>query len=181
MTVTHRLVTTRDTIGVGTSRRRTIVIALIGTILLALAFVRFEVLDLVTVSSASMSPTICAGDTLVLQRVHGSTAVRRDDIVVFASPTDGESTVKRVVAVAGQQVAIADGQLLIDGTAVSEPYVDQASIDGVYFGTVTVPTGTVFVMGDHREVSIDSRHYGPIPVQTISGRSLFSLWGSCDE
>jgi signal peptidase I len=163
------------------TRRTTIIAVAVGVLLLALAYVRFQVLDVVTVSSGSMSPTVCSGDTLVLERVHGSTPVRRDDIVVFPSPTDGESAVKRVVAVAGQRVAIEDGQLLIDGNAVPEPYVDQASIDGVYFGTVTVPPDSVFVMGDHREISIDSRHYGSIAVQTISGRLLFSLWGSCDE
>ena len=61
-------------------------------------------------------------------------AVEVGDIVTFPSPQDGTSTIKRVVAVAGQRVAIRDAELVVDGRTVDEPYVDHASIDGVYFG-----------------------------------------------
>ena len=94
--------------------------------------------------------------------------------MTFPSPQDGGQTIKRVVAVAGQSVAIHDAELVVDGRTVDEPYVDHASIDGVYTGTVTVPDGMVFVLGDHRETSIDSRVYGPIPTTVVNGRLL---WG----
>ena len=74
-----------------------------------------------------------------------------------------------MVALAGQSVEIADAVLKVDGRRVKEPYVNSASIDGVYFGPVTVPEGTVFLMGDDREVSVDSRAYGPVPVSRIDG------------
>jgi signal peptidase I len=83
------------------------------------------------------------------------------------------------VGVAGQRVAIEDGELVVDGHRVAEPYVDQDTIDGLYYGPVTVPQGTVLVMGDHREVSVDSRSYGPVPVSNVDGRRLATLWSPC--
>jgi signal peptidase I len=125
-----------------------------------------------------MAPTVCTGDTVLVVRLDRPSSVQVDDIVTFHSPQDGAQTIKRVVAVAGQSVAIHDAELVVDGRTVDEPYVDHASIDGVYFGTVIVPPGTVFVMGDHRETSIDSRAYGPVPLGDIDGRLLWDLsWG----
>ena len=77
------------------------------------------------------------------------------------------------------EVAIKDAELFVDEHRVDEPYVDHASIDGVYFGPVTVPAGSVFVMGDHRETSIDSRSYGPIRAADIDGRLLLRVGPQC--
>jgi signal peptidase I len=76
-------------------------------------------------------------------------------------------------------VAIRDAELVVDEQRVDEPYVDHASIDGVYFGPVTVPAGSVFVMGDHRETSIDSRSYGPIRLGDLDGRLLLRFGPGC--
>jgi len=141
-------------------------------------YLRSQVLDIATVSSDSMAPTVCTGDTVVVVRLDQPNTIEVDDIVTFPSPQDGGQTIKRVVAVAGQSVAIHDAELVVDGKTVDEPYVDHATIDGVYFGTVTVPSGMVFVMGDQRETSIDSRAYGPIATSAIDGRLLWDLpWG----
>lgn len=150
-----------------------------GVVGLAVVLLRATVLDTVTVSSDSMAATVCAGDTVLLTRRVNPKTVHVDDIVTFASPQDDAPTIKRVVAVAGQSVAIRDAHLVVDGREPEEPYVDHASIDGVYFGPVTVSDGSVFVMGDHRETSVDSRAYGPIPTSSISGRMLWSLWSTC--
>jgi signal peptidase I len=145
---------------------------------LTVVLVRSQFLDVATVSSDSMAPTVCTGDTVLVVRLDRPSSVQVDDIVTFHSPQDGGQTIKRVVAVAGQSVAIHDAELVVDGRTMDEPYVDHASIDGVYFGTVIVPAGTVFVMGDHRETSIDSRAYGPVPLGDIDGRLLWDLpWG----
>lgn len=149
------------------------------TVIIAAVIARTQFLDTVTVSSDSMSPTVCTGDTLLLARMHGWNSVRDGDIVTFPNPQDGGQAIKRVVATAGQTVVIKDADLLVDGKVVVEPYVDHASIDGVYTATVTVPPGTVFVMGDNREVSIDSRSFGPIPTSIIDGRLLMDLWSNC--
>ena len=60
----------------------------------------------------------------------------------------------------------------MDGAEATEPFVDQRTIDGVYFGTVTVPPGQLFVLGDNRESSVDSRDFGPIPVTAVQGTVL---------
>jgi signal peptidase I len=145
----------------------------------AAVVVRSLWLDSVTISSGSMAPTVCTGDLVLLVRMHGDEAARIDDIVTFPSPQDGGQVIKRVVAVAGQSVVIKDAQLFVDGRAVDEPYVDHASIDGVYTATVIVPDHSVFVMGDNRENSIDSRSYGPIPTSIIDGRMLWDMWHDC--
>src|SRR6476469_447331 len=162
---------------IGTRRSR-LTAAGVALAALAVVVVRWQFVDVATVSSDSMAPTVCTGDTVLIARLDHPSTVGVDDIVTFVSPQDGAETIKRVVAVPGQSVAIHDAELVVDGRTVDEPYVDHASIDGVYFGTVIVPAGTVFVMGDHRETSIDSRAYGPVPLGDIDGRLLWDLsWG----
>jgi len=162
---------------IGTRRSR-LTAAGVALAALAVVVVRWQFVDVATVSSDSMAPTVCTGDTVLIARLDHPSTVRVDDIVTFVSPQDGAETIKRVVAVPGQSVAIHDAELVVDGRTVDEPYVDHASIDGVYFGTVTVPDGTVFVMGDHRETSIDSRAYGPVRLGAVNGRLLWDLpWG----
>ena len=142
-------------------------VAVIGAVVL----VRAEVIEPRQVASESMEPTLHSGSLVLVDklgpRLHG---VHRQDVVVFTSPQDGSDSVKRVVAVGGQQVAIRDAELYVDGTPVREPQVDLSRIDGLWFGPVTVPEHTVFVLGDARSGSIDSRVYGPVPLGSIVGR-----------
>jgi signal peptidase I len=156
--------------------KRTVVAAVL--VVAAVITVRTQFLDTMTVSSASMAPTLCTGDTVMVTRTGGE-KVGVGDVITFPGPEDHARTIKRVVATAGQRVALEDGELVVDGAMVHEPYVNQASIDGVYFGPVTVPPGHVFVMGDNREISIDSRRYGPISTADITGRLLTDLSLSC--
>ena len=163
---------------IGTARSR-LTAAGVALAALAVVVVRWQFVDVATVSSDSMAPTVCTGDTVLIARLDHPSTVRVDDIVTFVSPQDGAEAIKRVVAVAGQTVAIQDALLVVDGRTVDEPYVDHASIEGVYTATVTVPDGMVFVMGDHRETSIDSRAYGPIPTTVINGRLLLDPPWNC--
>lgn len=151
----------------------------VAVLLAGVAGARLTVYDPVRVSSGSMAPTVCTGDVVVLDHLAPSRGLAVDDIITFPSPTDGSEQMKRVVAVAGQQVAIADAVLQVDGRDVDEPYVDTASIDGVYFGPVTVPAGAVFVMGDDRELSVDSRAFGSVPAASVDGRLRSTLWSAC--
>ena len=139
---------------------------------------RLWVVEPITVSSESMEPTVAAGSIVWLNKaVPRLAGVQPGQLVVFNGPDDGEMPneavlLKRVVATEGQTVAILDGVLYVDGTEAKEPFVDQRTIDGVYFGTVTVPPGRLFVLGDNRESSVDSRDFGPIPITAVQGTVL---------
>jgi signal peptidase I len=151
----------------------------VAVLVAGVATARFTVCDPVRVSSGSMAPTVCTGDVVAVDHLRPRRGLEVDDIVTFASPTDGSEQIKRVVAVGGQKVAIADAVLELDGRPVDEPYVDRATIDGVYFGPVVVPEGSVFVMGDNRELSVDSRAFGPLPLDAVDGRLAATLWSAC--
>jgi signal peptidase I len=83
--------------------------------------------------------------------------------------------IKRVVAVEGQTVEVADGRLYIDGVPQEEPYLLEPDIRGT-FGPQVVPEGHVFLMGDNRNSSLDSRAFGPVPVEEIIGQAILRIW-----
>jgi signal peptidase I len=126
------------------------------------------------VDSGSMTPTISVGDLLVIDR--WDSPVDRRDVVVVPHPETGDLLVKRAVALGGDQVAIEDGVLVVDGRAVCEPSIDPARQDGVWFGPVTVPAGEVFLLGDDRGSSIDSRDFGTVHVSDVVGHVGFRVW-----
>jgi signal peptidase I len=141
-------------------------------VLAALVVVRAYVLTPVSVHGVSMEPTVHDGTALVARWTDPGD-LRRGELVVFRDP-QGTLALKRVVGVAGDDVAIRDAVLEVDDRPVPEPYVDETRIDGTYFGPVHVPAGTVFVMGDNRAPSIDSRIYGPIAYNRLLGRVLIT-------
>jgi signal peptidase I len=130
------------------------------------------------VPSASMMPTLRPGDRVVVDKLaYRFGEPRRGDLVVFHAPRGGdELLLKRVVAVGGQSVGVEDGVLHVDGRAVREPFVNRRLVDSVYFGPVRVPRDAVFVMGDRREDSVDSRSFGAVPRALIVGRVDLRIW-----
>jgi signal peptidase I len=146
---------------------------LIGLLLVTRAFVA----EPLKVSSDSMQPTLRSGDQVLVTKVGSRAhAPHRNDIVALISPADGHLLVKRVAAVGGDTVGLEDGVLVVNGNPVHEGYVDLRLMDGVYFGPIRVPRGMVFVLGDNRSNSVDSRKFGPVPESRIKGRVLLRLW-----
>lgn len=127
------------------------------------------------ISSGSMGPTLLAGDHVLIEKLRPSSTWRRGHLLAFTAP-DGTLMVKRAVGLPGDRVGLRDGGLVVNGRRVAEPYVDQADVDGVYYGPVRVPAGHVLVMGDDRGASIDSRRFGPVPFTQVEGRVLAVLW-----
>ena len=111
---------------------------------------------------------------------------KRGDIVVFAPPSDwvgdnGTPFIKRVIGVGGDTVEIHDGAVYINGEQLDEPYIykeDDGSVQSTEASRPSwvIPDGELFLMGDHRQDSADSRAFGPVPVQQVIGRAWLRYW-----
>lgn len=129
----------------------------------------------------SMEPTIPDGAMLVVdQALPRISGYARGDVVILSppgavTPFPFETMVKRVIALPGEHVVVARGQVTVDGRVLDEPYLPPGRAEGGQAGpvvSVVVPDGEVFVMGDHRGASLDSRTFGSIPVDQLHGRVL---------
>ncbi|HEY9369052.1 signal peptidase I [Streptomyces sp.] len=137
-----------------------------------------------TVPTDSMSPTVEVGDRVLAQRIDGS-EVRRGDVVVFQEALWGDMPmVKRVVGVGGDKVACcgADGRLTVNGTPIDEPYLGSKDATMGQDFSVTVPDGKLFLLGDERRNSMDSRVHlqeagqGSVPRSAVTGRVDAIAW-----
>jgi signal peptidase I len=151
------------------SRRRLVLRGLVVAAVAALFLLVSGILPVqaIRVPTDSMTPTVQAGDHLLLDKRDRSAAV--GEVVVLDDPQGGGPIVKRVVAVGGDEIGIEDGILVRNGRPVVEPYSD-TFLDGVYYGPYVIPQGQLWVLGDNRYDSIDSRDFGPIDASTVLGR-----------
>ncbi len=137
------------------------------------------ILSVATIESDSMSPTYCPGGRVLVWSPGASDRAERGDVVTARNPQGEGTLLKRVAAVGGERVAVRDGVLRVDGEPVREPYVDQRTVDGTFFGPVVVPVGSVFLLGDGREQSVDSRDFGPVDRADVTGTVIFGIGGTC--
>lgn len=129
-----------------------------------------------TVFSESMTPTLRVGDYYIL-RVDAYTNGRspeRGDVVVFDRPGDG-TFLKRVIGVADDRIGIGRGQVWLNGSWLKEPYLKEEPVTELPMA-VRVPDGHLFVLGDNRDESEDSRDYGPVPVENVMGKVTKVVW-----
>lgn len=99
----------------------------------------------------------------------------RGEVVVFRSPRDQERDfVKRVIGLPGETVEIVNGTVYVNGLELVEPYLDRK--DNTTMAPVEVEEGTVFVLGDNRGSSNDSRSWGPVPTENLIGRAWMRFW-----
>lgn len=124
----------------------------------------------------SMEPSLHTNERLVIEKLsyhfHGP---RRGDVVVLRDPGGSpELLIKRVVGLAGERVTIADGRVYIDGVPLDEPYLDQVTQGGGR--SWVIPPLHVFVMGDNRSASRDSRIFGPVPLEQLIGKAMVRYW-----
>ncbi len=159
--------------------------------LLAVLAVRHFVVQPFRVPSASMSPTLEAGDVLLADRSTAGTA-ERGQVVVFdgsgyfapSSADGGRYWVKRVIAVGGDSISCCgeDGALLLNGEELAEPYLPAGTAPSTTEFDLVVPEGRMFVLGDNRADSTDSRHLlgapggGMIPVDRVRGEAERIVW-----
>ena len=152
-------------------------IAWFAGVIVVLLLLRGFVAEPVRVRGDSMEPTLPAGALLLVDKITFHTRdPKRGDVVVTVDPRNGGSIVKRVVAISGDSVGIDDGILMVNGVKVVESYIDNTGMEGFYFGPDVVPSGRVFLLGDNRLNSVDSRAFGPVAVDELEGKVLTALW-----
>lgn len=136
------------------------------------------------VPTDSMAPVVAAGDRVLAERIDG-TEVRRGDVVVFRDAVWGNAPmIKRVVGVGGDTVACCTeaGLLTVNDQPIEEPYLDPSARREPQTFSATVPDGELFLMGDHRQDSLDSRSMlddsdsGTVPREAVSARVEATVW-----
>ena len=171
--------------------RHTAALALQAVVLVALVLLFF--LRVPQVDGHSMAPQIDAGDHVIIETLAYSLRferpgggspladlplhpIARGDVIAFVHG-DGDDTriyLKRVIGLPGDTVALAHGAVSIDGRPLAEPYAPQR--DGSDVSPQVVPPDSLYVLGDNRGDSDDSRSFGPVPVASVIGRAAFVLW-----
>lgn len=166
-----------------------VVVAVVVAILL-----RTFVIATYSIPSGSMEPTLQIGDRIVVDKLsyhlHG---VDRGNIIVFATPPVEDCAgppvadlVKRVIGLPGETISLSGGRVYINGHVLPEPWLPQATRTETFPGAdnapyslhhpFRVPAGDVYVMGDNRQNSCDSRYWGPVPESTIVGKVDLRIW-----
>ena len=173
----------------------------IEAILLAIViafFIRTFVIQAYKIPSGSMKPTLLIGDHILVSKFNygirlplvRSTLIpvgtpKRGDIVVFIYPEDrSKDFIKRLIGLPGDRIEIRNKNIFLNGLPWSDTrgvYVDTLIIPGSVqprdnFGPVTVPEGSLFVMGDNRDESYDSRFWGFVPMKDVLGKALIIYW-----
>jgi signal peptidase I len=167
--------------------------------MLIATFLRITVVQTFAIPTPSMENTMLVGDHPVAMKfyygyynpftdklIFDINKPKRKDVVIMRDPTDktNEMWIKRCVATAGDTVEIKDKTLYINNIRQEEPYVVHASplsISGFFsprdnFPLTTIPEGHIFVMGDNRDNSYDSRFWGPLPLKKVRGKAVFVYW-----
>jgi signal peptidase I len=163
-----------------------VVETLVLTVLIFLAIHTF-VAQPYQVQQDSMENTLLSGQYVLVDKLTPRwAAYERGDIVVFQPPQgyrtpDDTPFIKRVIGLPGDTVDVHDGSVFVDGVELDEGYVNTESGIGTEPAlqgsrSWTIPAGQLFVMGDHRTVSEDSRAFGPIEISSVLGRAWLRYW-----
>lgn len=157
--------------------------------------VRMFVVQAFHIPSLSMAPTLEVGDRVVVNQLsYRFGEIERGEVIVFSTPpgqpSAADDLIKRVVALPGETLVLRDGNVFIDGYRLEEPYTLQQNSSRARSqlgipncaqpqpapDTCVVPEGYVFVMGDNRGGSQDSRVFGPVPIDSIVGHAFMRVW-----
>lgn len=132
----------------------------------------------VKVEGTSMQPHLADQERIFVNKfIYHFSEIERGDVVVFWYPKEpSKSFIKRVVGLPGETVEVRSGVAYVDGRELDERYVRSDFFDYHSYGPFTVPADSFFVMGDHRNSSNDSRHWGCVPRENIFGKAVFRYW-----
>jgi signal peptidase I len=172
------------------TRTRSIIewVVVIGGALVVALLIKAFLVQAFYIPSESMVPTLKIGDRVLVNKLsYDLHDVNRGDLIVFERPpgeTDEsvKDLIKRVVGLPGDQIVIKNNSVYINGEPLDESYLPtgtltkQGRLDCEDLSPCVVPDDSVWVMGDNREHSYDSRYFGPIKSDTIVGRAFLRIW-----
>lgn len=156
-------------------------VIVIGGALLVALVIQATLLQAFYIPSESMEPTLVEGDRVLVNKLADSTGdLSRGDVIVFErppseGPSEIQDLIKRVVGLPGDTVEGRDGIVYINGAPLDEPYLNEGTITSP-FAMVVVPEDQLFVMGDNRGNSRDSRFFGTIDGELVVGRAVLVVW-----
>jgi signal peptidase I len=154
-------------------------IAMVALAFLLATAIRTFVIQPYVVPTGSMIPTIEIGDRVIANKfIYRFRDPAPGDIIVLDDPTGTVPTlIKRVIATEGQTVDLQNGVVLVDGEPLTEPYThDLPSEPQAVQMPFTVPEDSVWLMGDNRTNSQDSRYFGAVPLAEVRGQAFFRFW-----
>ncbi|MHB8669754.1 MAG: signal peptidase I [Acidimicrobiales bacterium] len=182
---------------------REVPLLLVGAVVVAF-LVKTFLAQLFFIPSVSMTPQLKVGDRVAVSKLaYQLHDPRRGDVVVFNAPFGGrpdrssapvkalrgvlravglaqpstEELIKRVIALPGETVeGRADGHVYVNGHVLFEPYLPPGLVEGRSFPPVRIPPGHLWMMGDNRSNSFDSRYFGPIAESRVVGRAVWRVW-----
>jgi signal peptidase I len=162
-------------------RSATLLSAWIRDLVLSLGISAFIIVFLyqpVKVEGTSMMPSLADQERIFINKfVYRIEPIQHGDIIVFRYPRDpAKSFIKRVIGVAGDHVRIDDGHVYLNDKLVTEDYVPRGYEDERSYPELVVPPDSYFVLGDHRNLSNDSRDFGPVESSFIFGKAVFGYW-----
>ena len=162
------------------------IVMIVAVVVVATFLLRTFVFVPYEIPSGSMEETIMPGDMVFSEKIsYYAREPEPGDIVTFADPENADRTlIKRVIAKGGQTVDLRDGAVYVDGVRLEEPYTNgkeswplASTAPGVEVDfPYTVPEGCIWVMGDNRTSSQDSRHFGAVPISSVTGRAAMIYW-----
>jgi len=132
----------------------------------------------VKVEGTSMMPGLRDQERIFINKyAYRLGSIERGDVVVFRYPGDpSKNYIKRIVGEPGDRIEIVRGVVMVNGRRLEEPYVPKKFQDDRSMSEVTVPAGSYFVLGDHRNLSSDSRDFGTVEREAIFGKAVFAYW-----
>jgi signal peptidase I len=142
------------------------------------AFIIVFLYQPVRVEGTSMLPNLEDQDRLFIDKFAFRVGeIHRGDVVVFRYPRDEtKNYIKRVIGLPGDEVEIDRGRVYVNGRLLHEPYVPARFADDRSEPPMKIPAGEYFVLGDHRNISSDSREFGPVDRNLIYGKAAFVYW-----
>lgn len=153
------------------------VVSIIIAIVLAF-FIRYFIVELYMVEGPSMRPTLINGERLVVNKfIYRFKQPEKGDIVVFRYPRDpSRDFIKRVIGVAGDVIEVKDGKVFLNGQLLNESYILERTRGS--YPAATIPDGHIFVMGDNRNNSEDSRFrdVGFVSLEMLKGKAVMVFW-----